>query len=181
MNILILKGSGNNNGSSALLADRFAQGAREAGHDVSEFDVARADIRACRGCGACGMAGACVLKDDYELELKGLIRQADLLVFAFPVYYYNWPAQMKAIIDRFYSFTNELTDMRKKAVLLTVAWDSSDTVFTIVDTYYQRICEYMHFEDCGRVLGGGCGTPSMTQSTRFPQEAYELGRNIATV
>ena len=25
-----------------------------------------------------------------------------------PVYYYNWPAQLKAVVDRFYSFTGEL-------------------------------------------------------------------------
>jgi len=178
MNILILKGSGNRRGSSALLADEFARGAREAGHEVSEYDVVHADIRNCTGCNACGMAGACVLKDDYEHELKDLIRAADMLVFAFPVYYYNWPAQVKAVVDRFYSFTYELTGMRKKAVMLTVAWDNDGTVFRIVDAYYDRICEYMHFEDCGRVEGGGCGTPEMTRSTRFPQAAYDLGKSL---
>jgi multimeric flavodoxin WrbA len=178
MRVLILKGSGNRRGSSAMLADEFARGAREAGHEVVDFDVAHADIRTCTGCYACGMSGACVQKDDYEGKLKGLIRSSDMLVFAMPVYYYNWPAQMKVVVDRFYSFTGELTDMRKKTVLLTVAWDEAASTFDVVEAYYDRICDYMHFQDCGRVVGGGCGTPAMTRGTRFPKEAYELGRSL---
>jgi len=35
--------------------------------------------------------------------------RADMIVFVMPVYYYNWPAQLKTVVDRFYSFTTELT------------------------------------------------------------------------
>ena len=68
--------------------------------------------------------------------------------------------------------------MRKKAALLAVAWDDTDTVFTVVEAYYRRICEYMEFEDVGTVLGKGCGTPSMTKSSGFVEKAYELGKAI---
>lgn len=178
MRILVLRGSGNRHGSSAMLADEFSRGVLEAGHEVVDFDVAHADVRPCMGCNACGMAGPCVQGDDYEGELKGLIRDADMLAFAFPVYYYNWPAQMKAVVDRFYSFTGELAGMGKRAVLLTVAWDDAGGTFDVVEAYFDRICDYMRFEDCGRVVGGGCGTPSMTRATRFPGDAYELGRSL---
>ncbi len=178
MKILVLKSSGNKQGSSNMLADAFIQGAKENGHEITEFDVFRADIRPCRGCSACGMSGPCVQKDDYERKLKGLIKEADMLCFVMPVYYYNWPAQLKTVIDRFYSFTTELTAMHKKVVLLTVAWDNTDTVFSVVEAFYHRICEYMQFEDCGMVLGGGCGTPSMTKSRGFVEKAYALGKAI---
>ena len=36
----------------------------------------------------------------------------------------------------------------------------------------------MHFQDFSRVVGGGCGAPAMTRGTRFPKEAYELGRSV---
>ena len=176
MKILVMESSGNKNGSSNLLAREFIRGAREAGHEVTEYDVFRADIRPCLGCGRCGMAGDCVQKDDYEKQLKGMIRSTDMLVFVMPVYYYNWPAQLKAVVDRFYSFTGELTGMRKKAVLLTAAWDDTSTVFEVVKAYYDRICEYMQFQDCGTVYGRGCGSLSMTQRTPYPQKAYELGK-----
>ena len=178
MEILVLKSSGNKKGSSAMLADEFIRGAKENGHSIIEYDLINKDIRPCRGCNACGMSGPCVQKDDYENELKGLIKKADMLVFAMPVYYYNWPAQLKCVIDRFYSFTGELTSMHKKTALLGVAWDDSDVVFDVTERYYKRICEYMQFKDCGTVIGRGCGTPSMTGGSVYPKEAYELGRSI---
>ncbi len=55
MKILLLESSGNRKGSSKLLADNFARGAQEAGHEVESFDVIRADIRPCRGCGTVSM------------------------------------------------------------------------------------------------------------------------------
>ena len=178
MNILVLESSGNKNGSSNLLAKEFIRGARENGHAITEYDVFRKDIRPCIGCNHCGMSGPCVQKDDYENELKGLIRDMDMMVFVMPVYYYNWPAQLKTVIDRFYSFTGELTGMRKKTALLTVAWDNTDSAFDVVKAYYKRICEYMDFQDQGMVIGKGCGTPSMTRSSKYMKQAYELGKTI---
>lgn len=177
MKILVLESSGNKNGSSNMLAHEFVRGAKEAGHAVTEYDVIHKDIRPCLGCGHCGMSGPCVQKDDYETELKGLIRDTDMLVFVMPVYYYNWPAQLKSVVDRFYSFTTELSGMRKKAVLLAVAWDNTKTVFKVTKDYYDTICDYMHFQDCGVILGGGCGTPGMTKNSGFPEKAYQLGKS----
>ncbi len=180
MKILVLKSSGNKKGSSNMLADEFIRGARQSGHDITEYDVFRADIRPCIGCGRCGMDGPCVQKDDYENTLKGLIMASDMLVFVMPVYYYNWPAQLKAVVDRFYSHTGQLTHKRMKTSLISAAWDNTDTVFAVVDAYYQQLCSYMDFRDQGTVLGKGCGTPAMTGKTRYMKDAFELGKNIKT-
>ena len=178
MEILVLESSGNKNGSSNMLAREFIRGAKEAGHSITEYDVIHADIRPCIGCNHCGMSGPCVQKDDYETKLKNLIRAADMLVFVMPVYYYNWPAQLKTVVDRFYSFTGELTAMRKNAALITVAWDNTDSAFEVVNAYYRRICDYMEFRDLGMVIGKGCGTPAMTRRSKYMKEAYELGRKL---
>ena len=178
MKILVLESSGNIKGSSNMLAGEFIRGAEENGHEVTVFNVIRKNIKPCLGCGHCGMSGPCVLKDDYENELKQLIKETDMIVFVMPVYYYNWPAQLKVCVDRFYSFTMELTSMHKKTALLSVAWDNTDTVFSVTEAYYRQICDYMQFRDQGMVLGKGCGTPSMTGSSIYPQKAYELGKSI---
>ena len=178
MRILVLKSSGNKNGSSNMIADEFIRGAKENGHSVTEYDVFRMNIHPCMGCGNCGMDGECVNQDDYESDLKWQIREADMLVFVMPVYYYNWPAQLKMVVDRFYSFTMELTRMHKKTALLAVAWDDTKSVFALTQAYYQTICDYMEFENVGVVLGGGCGTPELTSKSPFMQEAYELGKSV---
>ena len=60
MKILVLESSGNKKGSSNLLAEAFIRGAKENGHEITEFDVIRADIRPCLGYNHCGMNGPCV-------------------------------------------------------------------------------------------------------------------------
>ena len=178
MNILVLKSSGNRNGSSNTLANEFIRGAEEAGHTIIEYDVFHADISPCTGCNACGMSGPCVLKDDYERTLKGMICDADMLVFVMPVYYYNWPAQMKTVVDRFYSYTGELAAMRKKTAMIGAAWDNTDGVFEVVTAYYRKLCDYMAFRDQGIIEGKGCGTVGMTRRSRAMKEAYQLGRGL---
>ena len=161
-----------------MLADEFIRGAKEAGHKITEYDVFRADIRPCLGCNMCGMAEDCVRHDDFDNQLKDLIRQTDMIVFVMPVYYYNWPAQLKVVVDRFYSFTGEPTSMHKKTALISSAWDDSDTVFAVVEAYYRQLCDYMSFQDQGIVLGRGCGTPQMTGRTRYMKDAYTLGAGL---
>lgn len=178
MKILVLESSGNVMGSSNMLAGEFIRGAEENGHEVTVYNVMRKNIKPCLGCGHCGMSGACVLQDDYENELKPLIIKTDMIVFAMPVYYYSWPAQLKVCVDRFYSFNEELAAMHKKTVLLSVAWDDTDTVFTVTEAFYKQLCDYMQLEDCGMVLGRGCGTPAITRATDYPKQAYELGKSI---
>ena len=178
MNILVLKSSGNKKGSSNTLANEFIRGAEEVGHTVTEYDVFRADIRPCTGCNYCGMSGPCVLKDDYEKTLKGMICDADMIVFVMPVYYYNWPAQMKKVVDRFYNYTGELTAMRKKTAMIAAAWDNTDSVFEIVTAYYRKLCDYMAFQNLGIIEGRGCGSPGMTKRSKSMKEAYELGRTL---
>ncbi|MDO5862277.1 MAG: flavodoxin family protein [Thermoplasmata archaeon] len=177
MRILMLLGSPHRDGSSNLLAESFARGAREAGNDVESFDVAHSMIGPCRGCDACGMAGPCVQRDDMA-GLKGRIMDADMLVFVTPLYYFGFSAQMKLMIDRFYSFNGELMSSRKRAVLIAAAWNSDDWTMRDLSAHYDTLCRYLGFRDAGRVLGTGCGTVGMTSRTGFPDEAYRLGLSL---
>ena len=62
--ILVRKSSGNRHGSSNMPADEFIRGAKTKGHEITKFDVFRAEIRPCMGGGRCGMSGPSGLKDD---------------------------------------------------------------------------------------------------------------------
>ena len=66
MKIFIARGSPNRRGSSALLSQEFARGAREAGHEIIDIDVAHANIRPCLGCVRCGYEGRCIQHDDMD-------------------------------------------------------------------------------------------------------------------
>ena len=177
MKIVVLQGSPNKKGSTFILADCFRQGAEDAGHTVEMIDVAHAKIHPCTGCIHCGYEGPCVQKDDVE-EIRKKILGADMLVFATPLYYYGMSAQLKTLIDRFCAFNSSMQRKHMKSVLLTVAWNSDSWTFEALEAHYKTLVRYLNLTDMGMVLSYGCGTPSMTEHSKFPQQAYQLGNRL---
>lgn len=177
MKIVVLQGSPNKKGSTFILADCFRQGAEDAGHTVEMIDVAHAKIHPCTGCIHCGYEGPCVQKDDVE-EIRKKILGADMLVFATPLYYYGISAQLKTLIDRFCAFNSSMQRKHMKSVLLAVAWNSDSWTFEALEAHYKTLVRYLNLTDMGMVLGYGCGTPSMTEHSKFPQQAYQLGNRL---
>lgn len=177
MNILVLEGSPNRHGSSNLLADEFIRGAREAGHTVSVIDAAHADLHPCTGCVRCGYEGPCVQKDDME-TFRGQILRAEMLVFVTPLYYYGMSAQLKTLVDRFCAINSSITRRHMKSALLSAAWNADDWTFEALAAHYRTLVRYLDLDDQGMVLGAGCGTPAMTARSRYPKQAYALGRQL---
>ena len=177
MKIILLEGSPNKNGSSNLLADCFRRGAEEAGHRVEIVDAAHANIHPCTGCIHCGYEGPCVQKDDVEV-IRQEILTSHMLVFVTPLYYYGMSAQLKTMIDRFCAFNSSLQRKHMKSALLAAAWNSDDWTFEALEAHYKTLVRYLNLTDMGMVLGYGCGTPSMTQHSPYPQQAYSLGNRL---
>ena len=89
MKITVITGSPRKNGTSNYMADEFIRGAQDSGHDVYRFDSARADVKHCLGCNACGMGTKpCIHKDDF-VELKEHLLNSDVVVFVTPIYYFD--------------------------------------------------------------------------------------------
>lgn len=177
MNIVVLEGSPNKKGSSNMLAENFIRGAEENGHQVEVIDSARVKVSPCTGCVTCGYNGPCAQRDDME-QIKSAILDADMVVFVTPLYYYGMSAQLKTLIDRFCAFNGSIQRKHMKSALLTVAWNNDDWTFDALEAHYHTLVKYLNFQDQGMVLGRGCGTPSMTQNSSYPEKAYKLGKSI---
>ncbi len=177
MKITVLMGSPNRKGSTALLAEEFIRGAQEAGHTCEVIEICHMNVHPCTGCVACGYEGPCVQPDDME-EIRGKLLGTDMVVFATPLYYYGMSAQMKTVVDRFCAFNGSLNSRHLKSALLTVAWNAEGWTFDALTAHYKTLVRYINFNDQGMVLGYGCGTPGMTKRSRYPEQAYLLGRNL---
>ena len=177
MKITVLMGSPNKKGSTAILVEQFKKGGQESGHQVEVLDVCRMKVNPCIGCVKCGYEGPCVQKDDTS-EIRSKLLNSDMIVFATPLYYYGMTAQLKTVVDRFCAYNSSLNRKHLKSALLTVAWNADDWTFDALVAHYKTLVRYINFDDCGMVLGYGCGSPSMTNRSKYPMEAYRLGKSL---
>ena len=176
MKILVLTGSPRKNGNSATLADHFIKGAKEAGHEVVRFDAAFKKVHPCIACNSCGMNGPCVFKDDFEFVRKHIV-EADCVVFATPMYYFGISAQLKAVIDRFYAINGSI-HVPKKAVLLMTYANTAASEAVPIQSHYEVLLKYLGWTDAGQIIAPGVWPVGAVKDTKYPEQAYQLGRNI---
>jgi arsenate reductase (thioredoxin) len=101
MRILGLQGSPRKNGNTDFLLKSFLREAENSGAKTHIIEVAKKNISPCRGCGFCEKNGKCVIQDDDMAgEIYSLLRHADVIVAATPIFFYSATAQLKALIDR---------------------------------------------------------------------------------
>lgn len=177
MKIVLITGSAHKHGTSALLADKFIEGAKEAGHEVFRFDAAFKNIHGCLGCDTCITKGkGCVYKDDMG-ELNPRLLESDAIVFASPIYYYNINAQVKAVIDRFYANNSALQGHRKSALLLTMADDCLESAEGAM-TFFKHFTKYMKWDNRGVIAAINSWKREDIEQSEYPQKAYELGKGF---
>ena len=176
--ILVITTSLRAKSNSDRLADEMIRGAREAGHEVEQVSLKGKNIRFCIGCFACQKTQKCVLKDD-AVEIAEKVKNADTLVFATPIYYYEMSGQMKTLLDRLnplfpsdYRFryiymlsvaAEDEAYVPEKAVSGLQGWVDCFEKAELVDTLF-----------CGGLTDAG----ESEQHQAKLEEAYEFGRHL---
>ena len=84
--VIVVTSSPRRGGNTEMLARRFAEGAEAAGNEVKLVAVRDLGLKFCTGCLFCQSHDRCV-PDDGMNALYSEMQQADVLVFATPVYY----------------------------------------------------------------------------------------------
>ncbi len=86
---------------TSFMVRNFIEGAEEAGATAEYFKLKDYDIHTCSGCYHCWTKtpGECIYKDDMTM-LRKKYREADLIVFASPLYVYNVTGLFKTFMDR---------------------------------------------------------------------------------
>lgn len=104
MKILALKGSPRVKGNSTIMLDRFLEGCKKSGAVIKALKASDLDIKPCAGCLRCNLIKRCSLRGDDWEQLSRDILDADIIAISSPVYFFNFPSELKGIIDRFRSF-----------------------------------------------------------------------------
>lgn len=180
--MLVLLGSPRKNGNTEKLAVSFAEGAREAGAEVDFIRLSEQSIKPCVDCRKCWETGKhCVIEDDMETVYTA-IDDADVLVFASPLYWYSWSAQIKPLWDRLLPYASDKaakTLKQKGCVLLAAAGDVASDVFTGMDFALDKSASLLGMKILGSVHASGVHGPDDVEGTDWPEEAKRLGKECA--
>ncbi|MBW2019857.1 MAG: NAD(P)H-dependent oxidoreductase [Deltaproteobacteria bacterium] len=99
MFVLGLQGSPRTKGNTNIFLSTFLAEAERLGAHTQHLDVACMNISPCQECGVCEEESFCPIDDDMQ-QIYPLLRQADIIVMATPIFFYGPTAQMKTLIDR---------------------------------------------------------------------------------
>lgn len=182
--IVIIKTSPHRNGNSDILADYFKKGAEESGNSVEEIRLADYKINYCMGCygtsssKACTNTGTCWQNDDMQ-KLIPVIQNADVLVFATPVYFYSLSGQMKVFLDRtvpLYGGQYKFSDIY---LLATSESGSKSAMNATVESLKGWIGCFGGTRLKGVAYGVGVLQPGAVKNRENElQEAYNMGKSI---
>lgn len=175
--IVVISTSLRRNSNSDALADRFIEGAVSAGNEVEKISLVGKNIQFCKGCMACQKLKKCIIDDDVN-DMMSKVIEAEVVVWATPVYYYEMSGQMKTLIDRMNAMYSQDYKFREVYLLTTAAEDEPEVPKRVEAGLTGWIDCYPKSHLAGTLFCGEVNAPREIEGNRKLQEAYELGRNV---
>jgi len=187
---LILSASPREDGNSHRLAEAAAEGARAAGHTVTELflhDWVDQMLGNCRTCRPTPNS-ACTLSDRYRELLFDHLLPADGIIFAMPLYFYGMPARLKTVFDRLFCYLSP-HEPDHETVLAQIAEKPIGALITCEETYQgatlglvaqlQELTRYLRQDLVGVVVGRGNSRGDVQKDPSDPiAQARSLGQRL---
>jgi len=135
MKVLGIMGSPRIKGNTDLLVDESLNGAKSAGAEIEKLIVGQFTIAPCMEDYGCTVDGTCTIKDDME-HIYPKLTGCDRIIIASPMFFYSFPSQMKALIDRCqalwarkYILKQEIPSTGRKGVFIGVGATKGKNLF----------------------------------------------------
>jgi multimeric flavodoxin WrbA len=183
--VMVVMGSPRKKGNSSTLAKQVASGAKAAGALVESFFLQDLNIRPCTACDACRKKSGidCIIEDD----MRGLypkLKSADAIIIASPIYWFAISGQTKLFIDRWYALGGDqgyALAGKKFGIVLAYA-DADPFVSGAVNALrmFQDALGFIGAEIVGMVYGSASKAGEIRKNKTLMDEAYELGKRIAS-
>lgn len=171
MNIVIINGSPRPHGNTAAMVEAFTEGAKKAGNTVEILNIGNKQIGGCKNCDYCRTKGngTCIQKDDMQ-EVYPVLKEAEMLVIASPIYYYSLTGQTHCVIERVYAW-ERLPKIKKSALLLSAG---AGGFTSAIQTYKDAIVMHMGAKDMGIITSAG----SQNKSQKKLAEIFEFAKKL---
>lgn len=181
MKIIAIVGSPRLNGNTSYLVDEALKEASKLGAQTEKLVLSQYDIKPCLGHDDCASFSSCRQKDDTGWMLDRFC-EADGVILATPVYYYNVSAQMKAFIDRNYFLYKHNRKSQAGAVGAIVVAETEGIEDTL-HTLKQFIDESFLVDEKRKFIIRGYASRTGDVKNNIPlvEEARKLGKQMAEV
>ena len=163
--------------NSHALAEAFYKGALDAGNEAELISLRGKKIAFCLGCFACQEKGECVIRDD-AVGIEKKVLDADVVVWATPIYYYEMSGQMKTLIDRLNPLFPKDYRFRDVYLLATAADDGESAPSRAVEGVKGWVECFEKAQFKGYVFCGGVNDPGDIRKNEKLDEAYRMGQSI---
>lgn len=137
MKVLILNGSPRKNGNTSLAIKEMINVFQQENVETEVISIGTQSIHGCIACNSCKKTGKCVFQDDVN-KANAILKDADGLVIASPVYFASANASLVAFLQRmFYSADFDMTMKVGASVVvarrggLSSTFDELNKFFTI--------------------------------------------------
>lgn len=176
--VLIISTSLRRNSNSDYIAREFERGAKDAGNEVEFVSLIGKKIDFCIGCLTCQLTQECVIKDDAN-EIAEKVKNADVVVYATPVYYYEMSGQMKTLIDRMNCLFPSDYKFRDVYLLAASAEDEESAMDGAVKGVQGWVDCFEKATLAGVIRGTGLTeTGEAKKDEEILKKAYEMGKSV---
>ena len=177
MKVVAITGSPHVNGNTSYLVDEALKELEARGIETEKISLAERAVSPCQGHDKCSTFKNCKIKDDAP-DIIRKYNEADGVILASPVYFFDVTAQMKAFIDRnFFTFTHEGKKKAKCAGLIAIGGGGgADETINTLKAFVGF--NSMPDEDIF-TLKGYTGERSAKDKPELVKKARELGRKMA--
>jgi multimeric flavodoxin WrbA len=186
MKVLTILGSPQKNGQTAKTLDMLEGNLISQGHEVERIRICDHNIKGCIGCHACmgiNDRPGCIQKDDAIAIFERMIT-ADAIVYASPIYCYDFTSQFKTLIDRHWCLTINFGSPgatssiagKRVALLITCGGNEADNADLAKEIFDRSIKNGMKCNIVGKYTIQYSGAPDFEERAR--RTAEEIARDL---
>ena len=178
MKIMAIVGSPRLKGNTNILVDSTLEEAAKLGVDTKKIILSQYDIRPCLGHDDCSSFESCTQKDDVNWILDEFL-DADGVILATPVYWYNVSAQMKTFIDRnYFPYKHDMKYKARAVGIIVVA--EMEAIEDTLHTLNQFVDWCFDIKESGKftVSGYAHTEGEVRRKPDLIEDARQLGRQM---
>jgi multimeric flavodoxin WrbA len=185
VNIVSVFGSPRKKGNTAAVLNWVEEELRSQGHEVDRINIKDHAINGCIECYVCQTKPdepGCPQKDDL-LDVMSRVIDADVVIYASPMFCWSWTAQIKPFIDRHFCLVTDsgspqwksLIEGKKAALVMTLGGPMEGNGDLLVKQF-EGLVEYGKAVVAGMLTVPFCSTPEAIggdvkeQAVTFAQE-----------